>query len=476
MPARRVHAPDFDYTSLIAALRADDKLPADFSSAELAEADAAARADLPRYVDRTDIPLVTIDPPGSKDLDQAQALQRTATGYRLYYAIADVAAFVAPYSSLETATFARGVTLYFPDLRLGLHPAALSEGAASLLPKQVRPAVLWEIDVDKAGNIERVHVGRALVRSREQFDYETVQAALDQRNLPTPLSALPELGALRIARARAAGALDLRRPEQTVARHDGRWQLTFRAQLPVEEYNAHMSILTGEAAASLMLTGGIGLLRTLPRPTKRSLQQVRHGAKALGFAWPSGATVAQVLAAIDANTPIGGAFIDLAASLLRGSGYTAFDGNPPESDYHAGVGAAYAHVTAPLRRLADRFATEICLALVAGEEVPEWARARLPQLADTMRDATNRSSFVERAVFDYTEATLLVDRVGEVFPAAVVSVADNGDEPARKGTIIVDDPAVRAGCDGLALRAGDRIDAKLVTADPPQRQVRFAAV
>ena len=62
------------------------------------EAAAAAAAANPRLpgLDRTDLPMITIDPPGSMDLDQALHLARDGSGYVLSYAIADLGAFITP--------------------------------------------------------------------------------------------------------------------------------------------------------------------------------------------------------------------------------------------------------------------------------------------------------------------------------------------------------------------------------------------
>jgi len=42
------------------------------------------------------VPFVTVDPPESMDLDQALHIERLGSGYRVRYAISDVAAFVTP--------------------------------------------------------------------------------------------------------------------------------------------------------------------------------------------------------------------------------------------------------------------------------------------------------------------------------------------------------------------------------------------
>ena len=88
-----------------------------------------------------------------------------------------------PSTALDEETRRRGETLYFPDVRVPLHPAVLSEGAASLLPDQVRAAVLWQITLDATGAPTDVQVGRARVRSRAQLDY--ARPAVDARR-PAP--------------------------------------------------------------------------------------------------------------------------------------------------------------------------------------------------------------------------------------------------------------------------------------------------
>jgi hypothetical protein len=52
-------------------------------------------------------------------------------------------------------------------------------------------------------------------------------------------------------------------------------------------------------AADIMLKGGIGLLRTMPAPRPGAIAVLRTAAAGLGIAWPDGASVGTVLAAIE---------------------------------------------------------------------------------------------------------------------------------------------------------------------------------
>jgi exoribonuclease R len=495
---RIVRAPRIDFEPL----RRELDLPTQFPLAAQREADESAARVLSQPIvrgsaaDRTDIALVTIDPATSRDLDQAVCLLKVGAGYRVHYAIADVTAFVPRGGELEAETWRRGQTVYLPDGKVPLHPMSLSEGAGSLLPGDVRPVALWTIDLDADGATTAVRLERAVVRSRAKLDYASVQTATANGTLDESVALLPRIGELLTARALHRGAINLPIPEREIEPDDGGWRLVLRPGLPAEEWNAQISLLTGMCAADIMLAGGVGLLRTMPAPRGEAISILRTAAAGLGIEWPHDASVGSVLAAIDPGSPRTAAFVDQAAELMRGAGYTAFDGPPPADPGHGAVAAPYAHVTAPLRRLADRYATEVCLSLHDGHEVPGWVREALPRLPDVMNTTDRRASAAERGAVDLAEAVLLAGRVGEEFDAVVIDVAaprprrdtSDGDAAAQDGrnsapaqrrapggTVAVDSPPVRARCDG-DLPLGERIRVRLVKADPSRRTVAFEMV
>lgn len=454
-------------------IRGEFHLPDGFPASVQEEAERAAAAAAAPREDHTGLPLITIDPPGSMDLDQALCIERRGTGYRVWYAIADVAAFVRPGGAIDAEARVRAETVYMADGRVPLHPPVLSEGAASLLPGQTRPAALWRLDLGPDGEIEAVDLRRALVRSRERLDYETVQAAVDTGRAEGTLALLAEVGPLRLERERARGGLSLPTPEQQVIPDgDGGYRVEFRTNLPCEAWNAQISLLTGMAAARMMLDAGVGVLRVLPEAGPQDVGKVRRVAAALGVPWPDGTSYAEVVHGLDPKIPGHAAFLHESTVLLRGAAYVAFDGTPPGHALHAAMGAPYAHVTAPLRRLVDRFATEVCLAVAAGRPVPEQVAAALPELPEQMAMGGRRAYAVERACVDLVEAAVLRPRIGEVFEAVVVDVTDG--KPG--GQVQVTEPAVIARCDGDHLPLGERVPVRLTRADPATREVRFTAV
>jgi exoribonuclease R len=452
-----------------ARIRAELQLPGEFPADVLADAKAAAVAPtLPAY-DVTDLPFLTIDPPGSTDLDQAMHLERRGAGFRVRYAIADVAAFVRPGGPVDAEAHRRVETLYSPDTRTPLHPPVLSEGAASLLPDQVRPAVLWTLDLDADGKQAGVDVRRAMVRSRDRLDYAGVQDLVDSGKADERLQLLAEVGKLRMALEVERGGVSLPIPEQEVVEDGETFALEYRVVRPVESWNEQISLMTGMAAATLMLQGEVGVLRTLPNAPDGALERLRRAARALGVEWPADMPYAEVVHGLDAANPRHAALLEEATSMLRGAGYTAFDGAVPEHATHAAVAAEYAHATAPLRRLVDRYVSEVCLALCAGTEVPGWVSSALPQLPAEMAAGDRRAHELERESVGLMEAAVLHGREGQEFDAVAVEL----DEKRGGGTVQLVDPAVRASCEGR-LPLGEAVRVRLVEADLARRTVRFA--
>ena len=485
MPQRvlTVESPDqaADLRAGFAAIRTELRLPGDYPADALAEAEAAVRAPRMPELDATDVPFVTLDPASSLDLDQAMYLERRAGGgYRVRYAIADVAAFVTPGGALDLETHRRGETYYMPDMRIPLHPQLLSEGAASLLPGQERPALLWQIDLDSSGEAVDVDVRRARVRSRAKLDYVTTQAALDQGTADPVLELLREIGRLREEREADRGGISLNVPAQGVVAEGDSWSVVYERTLPVEGWNAQISLLTGMAAAGLMLYGGIGLLRTMPDPPDFAYHRLHRIARALRIHWAEGVEYGDLIRSLDPAVPAHAAFLQETTTLMRGATYTAFDGGVPERASHSALRSEYAHVTAPLRRLADRYAGEVCVALCAGTDVPEWARRELPKLPAVMDASNRRGSAVDRECVDLVETTLLRDRLGEEFDAVVIDLNeridwDHNGKP-DVGVVQLAAPAVRARCDGHDLPLGQEIRVRLAEADPETRRILFEAV
>ena len=476
-------APMAELTARFVRARAELEVAEEFPPEVQAAAErAVADPDLPS-TDLTSLGFITIDPPGSTDLDQAMFLRRDGSGYLVDYAIADVSAFAPIGGPVSDQAIARGQTMYAPDRRVPLHPAVISEGAGSLLPGQLRPAFVWRFALDPVGAVTQVDLVRAMVRSRHRLDYQQVQAAADAgRTDSDPADSGPadsgpagqavllaEIGRLRIDLERARGGASLPMPEQEVSYDGVRYQLQFRPAVPAEDWNAQISLMTGMAAAQLMLKSGVGLLRTMPAPDDQAVQRFRRQAKALGVVWSAEVPYGELLRGLDRSVPGQLALLHEAAGLFRGAGYTAFHGEPPESPGHAAIAAPYAHVTAPLRRLVDRFGLLVCHAAATGAELDPRVQAALPALVAPMAQSDRQAKALERRCVDLVEAAVLAGRVGEEFDVVTI------DAIRDRTQVQLVEPAVVAPCDGR-LPLGEQIRVRLDSADPETAAVRFSSV
>lgn len=470
MPAASLTLDPVDevFAAGLAAIRSELAIE-DLPAAALAEADDSVRTGpaVAAAEDLTDLPFVTIDPPGSRDLDQALHITAESGGWVLRYAIADLALFVRAGGAIDESARARGVTLYLPDAKSPLHPPSLSEGAASLLPGELRPALVWRVRIAESGEVLDVDVRRARVRSCGAYSYQQVEAALDAGVAEEVFGLLRDAGRAREALQARRGGLDLRLPDQTVVAAAGRYELVYRPPLEVEGWNAQLSLLVGECAARIMLDAGTGVLRTMPSPSVEKVDRLRRHARALGVPWPEPIGYAALVRSLDPRVADQAALIVQSAKLARGAGYLGFTQAPTGDVTHAAVAAPYAHVTAPLRRLVDRFANEVTLAARAGTAPPEWAIATLTELPALMERARARERAVERLVVSLAEAAVLAGCVGTQVDGVVVDVG------RERATVQLVRPAVVAdiASGSAVVGLGDEIRLRVVAADPRTRTV-----
>jgi exoribonuclease R len=468
VPARRPRIvrtrADDALTASLAHLREELGVPARFPAEVEDEADAAARTvpvdpGTAGLHDLRDVGFVTIDPAGSRDLDQALHLERTSTGAVLHYAIADLAAYVEPGGAVDAEARRRGQTLYAADGRIPLHPLVLSEEAASLVPGRDRRAFVWRFVLDDAARPTETALHRAVVRSRAQWSYVDAQAAVDSGTAPDTIAALAWFGPLRAEREAERGGASLNVPETRVVAADGRYRLEREATLPIEEWNAQVSLLTGMAAAELMLRGGVGILRTMPAADPEDVAAFRAQTVALGIPWREDVRYGDYLRSLDDVSPAALAVVDAAAGLFRGAGYVAFDGTPPAYPMQSAIGAPYAHTTAPLRRLVDRWSLVVCEAIANERPVPAWARTSLPELPKIMGRSDALAGRLDAATVDRVEAALMTGREGDVFDAVVLGRRGDGVR------VQIADPPVSAKVAGIDAAPGSTVRLRLDAAD-----------
>ena len=264
------------------------------------------------------------------DLDQAMHLERDGDGHRIRYAIADVPAFVRLGRGARPGHPRARPDRLLPRRARAAAPRGAQRGRREPAAGAVRPAFVWDLRLDADGALTSAEVYRALVRSVERLDYATVQAA---RRRGHRRRAVPAAARDRGAPHRAGAVPRRREPADARAAGDARegggFTLEFRPPVPAEDWNAQISLVTGMAAATMMLDAGVGILRTMPAPTADAVGRFRRAARASGSSGRRTSPYGDLIRGLDRTNPRHLALIHEATSLFRGAGYTAFDGAAP---------------------------------------------------------------------------------------------------------------------------------------------------
>ena len=194
-------------------------------------------------------------------------------------------------------------------------------------PTQDRAAVLWTIDLDADGETTvAVHLERARVRSRAKLDY-VGRAARRRRGRPSPSrsrccrrSASCSSSAAWPA-ARSACPL----PEQEIEADGDGWRLVLRA--PRAGRGVQRPDLAADRRArppASCSTAGSACCARCRRRAPEAIARLRAAAAGPGHRMAGRCDASgRCSPGVDPAQPRGAAFLDHAAELMRGAGYTA---------------------------------------------------------------------------------------------------------------------------------------------------------
>jgi ribonuclease R len=378
-PPSRVHAiakPGSARASLLALVREqglDPAHPDDVEEQSRALVESPGLDD-PELVDRTAWPFVTVDGPGTRDLDQALFVEAEGDGFVVHYAIADAAWYVRPGTPLFDEALRRGASFYLPGLSVPMLPRSLSEGVISLNPRVDRRALLFSMHVDGNGECTRTEFERARVRSRAQLTFAQVQALVDGKDghgiddpdVARSLHALAAVGDVRI-RADAERDLVRHHHEEIRVALDDQEGLDFVviAELrdPIERCGEQLSLMCNIEGARLLRAGArdAGLVQPVyrvhasPAPERiadlvATIDAVVEHHRLPELRWiPAHESLADYLARIPRHGEHGriGRALSRQAMMINVRSTFAAEPGP-----HFGIGAdVYARFSAPMREI-----------------------------------------------------------------------------------------------------------------------------
>jgi ribonuclease R len=482
------------------------EIPYRFPASVLKEAEAAGEVSLKGREDWRHIPLITIDPPDAKDHDDAvhaepDADPKNVGGHIVIVAIADVAAYVRPGTSLDREAYLRGNSVYFPDRVVPMLPERISNDLCSLKEGENRPSIAVRMVIDAEGRKKSHSFHRVVFRSAAKLSYQQAQAAIDGRpdDKTGPLLA-PILNPLwaayrTMAKARdKRGPLDLDLPERKIIL-DGKGMVAdvrvperLEAMRLIEE----MMIAANVAAAETLEKRKTALLyRVHDTPSREKLTALREFLTSLDLSFGK----ADAVRPADFNRVLAKARQDskieqVSEMVLRSQAQAEY---AHENYGHFGLNLdRYAHFTSPIRRYADLIVHRaLVAALDLGKDgLTDGEIARLPTIAQHISQTERRAMLAERETSDRLLAQFLATKIGAEFMGRVSGVTRSGLfvrllETGADGFI----PASTIGQDyyrhveemqalvgdrtGEAFRIGDTVKVRLLEAAPVAGALRF---
>ena len=472
----------------------------------LAELEKLPEAAMRHREDLTRVPLITIDPEDAKDHDDAvwaapDTDPANEGGCVVIVAIADVSFYVRPGSAIDHEASLRGNSVYFPDRVVPMLPETLSNGLCSLHEGELRPCLAVRMVFDRNGKKHSHRFVRGMMRSAAKLSYQQAQAAIDGKpNAKTTPLLEPILkplwqvySILKEARDRR-GPLDLDLPERKIILDER--GLVSRVIVP-ERLEAHRLI------EEFMIQANVAAAEALESKKSPLIYRVHDAPSSEKLV-----ALSEFLASIDINAPKTsfnrpGQFNKILAKavgteheeilnevVLRAQAQAEYR---PGNLGHFGLNLRrYAHFTSPIRRYADLVVHRALVsAFGLGEGgLSDAEKSKLDAIAEAISQSERKAMSAERETVDRLIAMHLAERVGDQFKARIAGVTRFGLfvkllDTGADGFV----PIATLGRDyykhvenhhalvgersGESFRLGDRVDVRLVEANPAAGALRF---
>jgi len=399
----------------------------------VSEADKKARVDI------TGLPLVTIDGEDARDFDDAVYCEKTAKGWKLLVAIADVSHYVQRASALDEEAYNRATSVYFPERVIPMLPEVLSNGLCSLNPKVDRLCMVCEMHFNTAGKMTSSQFSEAVMFSHARLTYTQVSAMLEDndlalreeyKNVLPHLETLYSLYKALIKQRKKRGSIDFETTETRIVFDDNK---RIEKIVPTSRNEAHKiieecMISANIAAAQFIEKNEIpGLFRSHQGPKVDKIDDVMDFVAGLGLKFKrKGELNALDYASLINQAKDRSDFHLIQTVLLRSMQQAVYS---PENEGHFGLSLEnYAHFTSPIRRYPDLLVHRAIRHVIQGNKVSQYfyRESDMVHLGEHCSANERRADEATRDAVSSLKCEFMQARIGETFKGTITSVTSFG--------------------------------------------------
>lgn len=393
----------------------------------------------PQRRDLREILHVTIDGEDARDFDDAVAIEKTRSGFRLYVSIADVSHYVKPGTSLDKEAYERGTSVYFPNRVVPMLPERLSNNLCSLVPKENRYAFTAILDFDESGKRTGKTFCKSVIKSMHRLTYTKVFKMLveqDQelrKEYADIQKVLVWMGALAEKledRRMQRGSIGFELPEAQIELGPDNTVTAVRRR---ERNAAHKLIeefmlAANEAVAETFTKENMpALYRVHEAPDPEHIEEFSSFAKTMGLILPKGngspAWFGKVLKSV-VGKPQEYIVNNLLLRSMKQACYAE------KNVGHFGLAAQnYTHFTSPIRRYPDLMvhrALENLLSASEQQEKPSKGARPLAEAGEFLSKRERLAIDAEREMMDRLKVRFMEKKIGETYEGIISGVSSFG--------------------------------------------------
>jgi len=406
-------------------------------------------------LDLRHLPVLSIDPPGCKDIDDALHCIVLPNGnYQVGVHIADVTHYVKAGTAIDLEAANRSTSTYLVNKRLDMLPSLLTTDLCSLKGNVDRFAfsVLWEVTPE--ADIVDVQFKKSIIHSIAALTYQQAQGMIDKTDDEQDIKAcaVKRLNSLaKILRRRRidAGALTLASPEvkfvldsESLNPTDVQAYQLFEANALVEEFMLFANVTVGKKILRHYPT--LSILRRHPAPNRSMFDALISKAKCKGFSIniEDSKHLADSLdaATIDSDPYFNKLLRILSTRCMSPAQYFCSGEYKPTDWHHYGLAApVYTHFTSPIRRYADVCVHRLLAAAIGVEPLPTHlsSKSYLHDLAANMNRRHRSAQLAGRASVQLHTLIVFSGENGEKEEDAYVLDVDTNESSDPSFTVIV---------------------------------------